>query len=299
MHSADAAPTRHGRPRGHFFVELLLIRVPLCLLFVHVVGACCCTTSICTGWRRLIGSPKLQIIFHKRATKYRSLLRKMTHKDKGSYESSPPCSSERCSAECTTSVLYAIHLIRLLYRISLTIRLSYDTSLLRYISCEISLCDTCLAKYLSCDTSLLRNVSLAKYLFAIHVYRNVSLAKYLFAIHVSRNVSLAINLVRHISLRYTSLAICPSRHTSCAMNYFAVHLLRYISLAIHLFAKYLSCHTSLAMLLSCHTPLLRTPPAIHLYVTLLLCHVHTYPPSLSLARSLALSFSFLSPPPLP
>jgi len=44
-----------------------------------------------TGWRRLIGSPKLQIICHKRATKYRSLLRKMTYKEKGSYESSPPC----------------------------------------------------------------------------------------------------------------------------------------------------------------------------------------------------------------
>jgi len=44
-----------------------------------------------TGWQRLIGSPELQIIFHKRATKYTSLLRKMTHKDKGSYESSPPC----------------------------------------------------------------------------------------------------------------------------------------------------------------------------------------------------------------
>jgi len=29
--------------------------------------------------------------FHKRATKYRALLRKMTYKDKGSYESSPPC----------------------------------------------------------------------------------------------------------------------------------------------------------------------------------------------------------------
>jgi len=43
-----------------------------------------------TGWRRLIGSPKLQIIFHKRATKYRALLRKMTYKDKGSYDSSPP-----------------------------------------------------------------------------------------------------------------------------------------------------------------------------------------------------------------
>jgi len=44
-----------------------------------------------TGWRRLIGSPKLQIIFHKRATRYRALLLKMTSKDKGSYESLPPC----------------------------------------------------------------------------------------------------------------------------------------------------------------------------------------------------------------
>jgi len=33
----------------------------------------------------------LQIIFHKRAIKYRSLLQKMTLKDKGSYKSSPPC----------------------------------------------------------------------------------------------------------------------------------------------------------------------------------------------------------------
>jgi len=32
-----------------------------------------------------MGSPKLQIIFHKRATKYRSLLWKMNYKDKGSY----------------------------------------------------------------------------------------------------------------------------------------------------------------------------------------------------------------------
>jgi len=36
--------------------------------------------NINTGWRRLIGSHKLPIIFHKRATKYRSLLRKMTCK---------------------------------------------------------------------------------------------------------------------------------------------------------------------------------------------------------------------------
>jgi len=53
---------------------------------IYVLSVC-----IHTGWRRLIGSPKLQIIFHERATKYRSLLRKMTSKDKGSYESSPPC----------------------------------------------------------------------------------------------------------------------------------------------------------------------------------------------------------------
>ena len=52
-----------------------------------------------TGWRRLIGSPKLQIIFHKRATKYRSLLREMTYKDKGSYESSPPCTHGNMSNE--------------------------------------------------------------------------------------------------------------------------------------------------------------------------------------------------------
>ena len=52
-----------------------------------------CNAIADTGWRRLIGFPKLQIIFrvHKRATKSRSLLRKITYKDKGSYESSPPC----------------------------------------------------------------------------------------------------------------------------------------------------------------------------------------------------------------
>jgi len=37
-----------------------------------------------------MGFPKLQIIFHKRATEYTSLLREMTYEDKWSYESSPP-----------------------------------------------------------------------------------------------------------------------------------------------------------------------------------------------------------------
>ena len=60
-------------------------------LCIYIPLPNCYTRVKHTGWRRFIGSPKLQIIFHKRATKYRSLLRKMTYKDKGSCESSPPC----------------------------------------------------------------------------------------------------------------------------------------------------------------------------------------------------------------
>jgi len=37
----------------------------------------------------------MQVSFHKRATNSRALLRKMTHKDKASYESSPPCKAHR------------------------------------------------------------------------------------------------------------------------------------------------------------------------------------------------------------
>jgi len=44
-----------------------------------------------TGWRRLIRCLKLQVIFRKRATNYRALLRTKTYKDKASYRSSPPC----------------------------------------------------------------------------------------------------------------------------------------------------------------------------------------------------------------
>ena len=44
-----------------------------------------------TGWRRPIGCLKLQIIFRKRATNYRALLRNMSYTDKTSCKSSPPC----------------------------------------------------------------------------------------------------------------------------------------------------------------------------------------------------------------
>ena len=83
---------------------------------LHLVAVCCsvlqcvalfCILSHCvTGWQRPIGSPKLQIIFPKRATKYRALLRKMTYKDKGSYESSPPCTRiSQGLIACTCSAL--------------------------------------------------------------------------------------------------------------------------------------------------------------------------------------------------
>jgi len=39
-------------------------------------------TDNCTGWRRLIRCLKLQVIYRKRATDYRALLRKMTHEDR-------------------------------------------------------------------------------------------------------------------------------------------------------------------------------------------------------------------------
>ena len=44
-----------------------------------------------TGWRRLIGCLKLPVMFHKRATNYRALLRKITYEDKASYDSTLPC----------------------------------------------------------------------------------------------------------------------------------------------------------------------------------------------------------------
>ena len=48
-----------------------------------------------TGGRRPIGCRKLQVIFCKRATNYKALLRKMTCKNKASYASLPPCRHRR------------------------------------------------------------------------------------------------------------------------------------------------------------------------------------------------------------
>jgi len=45
----------------------------------------------CIGWRRPLGCLKLKVVFRKRATNSRALLRKMTFEDKASYDSTPPC----------------------------------------------------------------------------------------------------------------------------------------------------------------------------------------------------------------
>ena len=44
-----------------------------------------------TGWPRPIACLRSQVIFRKRATNHRALLRKITCKDQASYGSSPPC----------------------------------------------------------------------------------------------------------------------------------------------------------------------------------------------------------------
>ena len=49
-------------------------------------------TNVCTGttgWRRCIGCLKLQVIFRKRSTNYRALLRKVTYEYNASYDSTP------------------------------------------------------------------------------------------------------------------------------------------------------------------------------------------------------------------
>jgi len=61
--------------------------------------------TIDTGRRRPIGCHELQVIFRKRATNYRALLRNMTCKDKASYDYMPPCNGS--SPTCTLLTSYS------------------------------------------------------------------------------------------------------------------------------------------------------------------------------------------------
>jgi len=69
----------------HIYVcSYICIDLGVCVSWIIIVQ------STSTGWRRSIGCLKLLVIFRKKATNHRALLRKMTRKDKASYGSSPP-----------------------------------------------------------------------------------------------------------------------------------------------------------------------------------------------------------------
>jgi len=77
------APVAH-RDQGVYVSQCGSIALQLCC-------RSCSLRQSCTGRRRPIGCLKLQVIFCKRATNDRALLRKMTYEDKASYGSSPSC----------------------------------------------------------------------------------------------------------------------------------------------------------------------------------------------------------------
>jgi len=82
--------------------------VAVCCSVLQCVAVCCsvlqCFTVHCTVYTRLLQGgedsqdalSKLQVIFHKRATNYRALLRKMNYIDTASYGSAPPCTHGTC-----------------------------------------------------------------------------------------------------------------------------------------------------------------------------------------------------------
>jgi len=69
----------------HRAIGVSIFKYTCTYLHIHV----CAYTRIELQGDKLIGCLKLQVIFRKRATNYRALLRKMTYEDKASYVWSP------------------------------------------------------------------------------------------------------------------------------------------------------------------------------------------------------------------
>ena len=71
---------------------------------IHMYASTSCekrsAKMLCTGWRRPIECLKLQVIFRKRATHHRALLRKTTYENKAPCDSTPPCTCI-CRYICT------------------------------------------------------------------------------------------------------------------------------------------------------------------------------------------------------
>jgi len=85
----------HAHTHTHTYIYICLrvyVRVWVCV-GLYELSALNTNHKVSLGWRRLVGCLKLRVIFSKRATNYRALLRKMIYEDKASYDSTPPCMS--------------------------------------------------------------------------------------------------------------------------------------------------------------------------------------------------------------
>ena len=72
----------------------MCVRVYVYVLYKRSMRLCTYINSChntCTGWRRLIGCLKLQLIFCARATNHRAHLWNMTYTHRAFYDSTPPC----------------------------------------------------------------------------------------------------------------------------------------------------------------------------------------------------------------
>jgi len=149
----------------HIYIRVTYTHIHMCdcithtyVLHIHIYT---CVTD--TGWRRLMKSPTLQIIFHKWAIKYRSLLRKMTYKDKGSYGSSPPCTHLSTWYLHTHTYVLPIH-IYILYM--------YQYIFYEYI---------CRWVYVTCIPYIWN----ASYVYTHRLYITYTLIDYIFHVHIT------------------------------------------------------------------------------------------------------------------
>ena len=86
----------YGAYCKHFCVCVRIANNFMCVcvyIYIYVEGSTSqeTTTTLVTGWQRIIECLKLQIIFRTRATNHRALSQKMNSKDKASYDSTPLC----------------------------------------------------------------------------------------------------------------------------------------------------------------------------------------------------------------
>ena len=72
----------------------------ICICAYLYTYQCIHTEHQDTGQRRSIGCLRLQVMFRKRATNYRALLRKTTYKDKASYDFTPHCNNQDPQRMC-------------------------------------------------------------------------------------------------------------------------------------------------------------------------------------------------------